>query len=58
MSFDDDDEYMAQADDWDRSTVLDPMWEIQQTKVKIQFIASTNCVRTRSGLSVVHYPCC
>ena len=35
MSFDDDDEYMAQADDWDRATVLDPMWEIQQTKVKI-----------------------
>ncbi len=49
MSFDDDDEYMAQADDWDRSTVLDPMWEIQQTKT---FTAWCNSHLRKSGTQI------
>ncbi|XP_033627735.1 alpha-actinin-4-like isoform X4 [Asterias rubens] len=49
MSFDDDDEYMAQADDWDRATVLDPMWEIQQTKT---FTAWCNSHLRKSGTQI------
>lgn len=30
--------YMPQEDDWDRDLLLDPAWEKQQRKVRLDFL--------------------
>ncbi|XP_038075922.1 alpha-actinin-4-like isoform X2 [Patiria miniata] len=47
----DEETYMEQEEDWDRSTVLDPMWEIQQTKT---FTAWCNSHLRKSGTQIEH----
>lgn len=46
--------YMTQEDDWDRDLLLDPAWEKQQRKVRVDRGAACAAVRNYAQVSPSH----
>ena len=46
--------YMTQEDDWDRDLLLDPAWEKQQRKVRLDLEAPSACAAVRNTHRFTH----